>query len=100
MSDSNLEIETLKKSIDVLSQTILEKIKNNDFDDINAPIMKRLELLNKMISLSSVVKNKKEYQRYIRELHDQNLEMIHLVNKQYREIGSTLLNMSHLEKYL
>lgn len=100
MSDFLLRSHELMQSIDVLTDTIFQKVKQNELDHVNPLTTERLQLLTELVSLSATDNDKSILSSYLIDLQKRDQLTLQLVAKEHETVKNTLLNLKNIKQYV
>jgi hypothetical protein len=101
MDNSRQEVAELMQKIDELSLIISERITQNELDELNPLINKRLKLLNELVPFFAATDiDKKKLLAYFMMLHQQNQLTVGAVTQELHSLKHTLNNIKNIKKYI
>lgn len=99
MSDFMQSYKVIIQLIDHLSELIMQKIHNNNHEDIAALLSQQHEALAKLVSLPATDEDKQILLDYLRDLQKRDANAMLVVAKEHSIIEKTLQNLVKIKKY-
>lgn len=99
MGDFQNQVLKIKHLIDRTTDTLAELAANDQFDDMEMHLAKRLTLLNELTGLFSTREDKQELANYFSALMQRDYSISRVVREERNKIKASLLNMNNIKQY-
>lgn len=93
----NINEQRLISDIDLLSQIILNKLANDNLDDINLFLEQRFDLISELLQYAE---NNQQIQRYLQLTLQTDQSLIEFIHNEKDQIHNIIRNMNQLSDYL
>jgi hypothetical protein len=100
MSDYLLRSHEFTTAIDALTLEIEEKVKREEYDNLNELVLRSVNLLTELVALADTDTDKAELLKYLVGLEKREQVILQTVNKEYEMVRHTLSNIDNIKKYV
>jgi hypothetical protein len=95
----HVTIDELKKTINALTQEIVEKASQDQFDDIDSRIDRRNEFMTLLIARSPNEISHDDLSSYLKNIMQSDQHVAEIITEQRNLIKKTLLSFDNLREY-
>ncbi len=97
MINQEINEQRLMTDIDLLSQIILNKLANDDLDDIHLFIEQRFDLLSELLQCAI---NNQQIQRYLQLSMQTDQNLMQFIHNRKEQIHNVIRNINQLSNYI
>lgn len=99
MSDLQMRVNQLRRSIDLLTQDVFKKINQGEYEGTNDILLQRFNLIKELVVLFQQNIDKEALQCYLTELWERDQTTLQQIKQNKTEIKTVLSNLNKIKQY-